>query len=133
LRYKFGVKRFHRIVALCVLAVWSACMVRCELEATLHAAASCCDEGEKPSPAPVQANHCICTFVQSGGIIYEKSDVSIPAQTAAVFVLTAAFEANDFQPKPAFAGLTHSPPDHLNCWQFSFRTALPPRAPSFIS
>jgi len=26
-----------------------------------------------------------------------------------------------------------SPPEFLNVWQFAYRTALPPRAPSFVS
>ena len=29
--------------------------------------------------------------------------------------------------------LEHSPPEILKSWQFSFRTALPPRAPSIVS
>ena len=129
------VNRFKTIVSLIVLALWATCTVRCDIEILAHSGAmACCDEsGDESNQAPSQPQHCVCSFIQSGGFISEKSGVPMPLPTDSLFISTVLSQANDSVPTPAPAELISPPPELVKSWQFSFRTALPPRAPSFVS
>jgi hypothetical protein len=127
--------RLKTLVSLMVLALWATCTLRCEMEVLASSApVSCCDEaGEESDQAPAQPQHCICSFVQSGGFIVEKSNVPIPLPNDALFTSTALPKADVTLSALAPAELTFSPPELRTSWQFSFRAALSPRAPSFVS
>ena len=127
--------RLKTIVSLMVLALWATCTLRCELEVLAGSAAmSCCDEaGEESNQAPAQLQHCICSFVQSGGFIVERSNVPIPLPSDALFIPTAPPQAGVSLSALAPADLIFSPPELAKSWQFSYRAAAPPRAPSFVS
>jgi hypothetical protein len=127
------VNRLKTVVSLIVLALWATCTLRCEIEILAHSAAmSCCDEaGDESNQAPAQPKHCVCSFIQSGGFISEKSDISMPLPNDALFIAIASPQADDSLPAPA--ELILSPPELAKSWQFSYRAAAPPRAPSFVS
>jgi len=129
-----GVNRLKPFVALIVLALWASCTIRCELVSLASSEAdSCCDSAaDKSSEEPVPANHCVCSWVRSGGYISEKSAIPLPLPVGLPLVpLPDYLEVP--MPDSHASELTFSPPELLTSWQFSFRAALSPRAPSSVS
>lgn len=128
------VSRLKPFVALLVLALWATCMVRCELVSLAAAEAdSCCDTGAEQCPAaPAPANQCVCSLTLSGGIIAEKSTVPLPLLVG-LPLFTVPTELEIPRPAAPARAWTFSPPELQTTWQFSFRAALSPRAPSFVS
>lgn len=127
-----AVNWLHRIVAVVMLAAWmpaaSLCLAEC---AGLVERGDCCaDESGGKSDS---AEH-PCCFLASG--LYKSHDhqnlVTAPDALATAQLLSPISVANSSgilaAPQPAL-----SPPDLPVTWQFSFRAALPPRAPSFVS
>jgi hypothetical protein len=94
---------------------------------------ACCDHADT---APHQDQDCqtdLCASVESGNYKIEERSVSAPAPVlvaVAVVPLLASAPENPSATVPA----TSSVPIELpQLWQFAFRTAAPPRAPSFVS
>ena len=129
-----GVNRLKPFVALIVLALWASCTIRCELVSLACSEAdTCCDSAADKSPEkPSPANHCVCSWVRSGGYISEKTAIPLPLPIGLPLVpLPAYLEVP--MPDSHASELTFSPPELLTSWQFAFRAALSPRAPSFVS
>lgn len=129
-----GVKRLKTVLSLIVLALWSACTINCEIvNLTAAEMSPCCDEqGGKQQQTPAQSDHCVCSWVKSGGYIAEKTAVPLLLPVCLpLFALPAYSEVP--MPDAQAKELTCSPPELLTSWQFSSRTALSPRAPSFVS
>jgi hypothetical protein len=127
-----AVNWLHRIVAVVMLAAWmpaaSLCLAEC---AGLVERGDCCaDESGGKSDAAAHP----CCFLASG--LYKSHDnqtfVTAPDALATAQVLSPISVAPSSSvlasPPP-----TVSPPDLPVTWQFSFRAALPPRAPSLAS
>jgi hypothetical protein len=129
------VKRLKPFVALIVLALWASCTFHCGIEVLAHSTAiSCCDEaGGESNQAPNQSNHCLCSFIQSGGFISQNSGVPMPLPNDALFVPRALPQADDFPLTPACAELIFPPPEQTKTWQFFCRAAASPRAPALLS
>lgn len=122
----------HRIVALVMLAAWmpaaSLCLAEC---AGFVERGDCCPD-ESSGDANAAAHS--CCLLASGSY---KSDTHPPLVVAPYAFVTAQVpsmildappSAESVQPSPS-----SSPPDLPVSWQFSFRAALPPRAPSLAS
>lgn len=124
-----GVNWLHRIVALVMLAAWmpaaSLCLAEC---AGIVERGDCCaDEAGGKTDAAAHP----CCFLASG--LYKSHD-NQPLVMAPDAFATAPM-ASLISVVPSSSGLaslppTLSPPDLPVTWQFLFRTALPPRAPS---
>ncbi|MEJ0091823.1 MAG: hypothetical protein WDM80_19000 [Limisphaerales bacterium] len=131
--YQWCVQLFKKILILLLVAVWSLAANHCKLEqlpgfqflkcgefaaASEHSGGDCTSDG--------------CTVVESGFYKTEKTQpattVSLLLQIPAVQISVAARASagNIFVSHPA-------QPELPQCWQFAFRTASPPRAPSFAS
>jgi hypothetical protein len=128
------VNRLKPFVAFMVLALWASCAVRCELAslASTEDTACCGGPAGQSSETPTPANQCLCSWALSGGYISEKTSVPLPLLVGLpLFNLATEMEA----PKSDAAAsvLIFSSPELLTSWQFSFRAALSPRAPSFVS
>jgi hypothetical protein len=128
------VNRLKPFVALIVLALWATCTIRCELVNLASAEAdSCCDTAADQCPAkPAPANQCVCSLTLSGGIIAEKTTVSLPLLIG-LPLFTVPTELETPRPAAPVRAWTFSPPELHTSWQFSFRAALSPRAPSLVS
>ena len=126
------VNRLKTVVSLAVLALWAACTLRCDIEILAQSAAmSCCDEaGDESKSTPTQPEQCVCSFLQSGGFISEKSGIPMPLPQVAL-VIPAAQTTSLSTAAPY--ELICPPPELAKNWQFSYRAAAPPRAPSFVS
>jgi hypothetical protein len=119
----------HRIVAVVAwMPAASLCLAECA--GVVERGDCCADEsGGKPDAAAHP-----CCFLASG--LYKSHDhqtlVTAPNALATAQLLSPISVAPSSgilaSPLP-----TVSPPDLPVTWQFTFRTALPPRAPSFAS
>jgi hypothetical protein len=128
------VNRLKPFVTLIVLALWASCVIRCEaVKLGCPTALSCC--GEQPDDRggkPASTDHCVCSWVKSGGYISESTDIPLPHSIEiAVFIQPVDWQAP--LPEARSTELIFSPPELLAGWQFAHRTAAPPRAPSLVS
>ena len=126
-----------KIVALGMIAFWALMSNHCALEmvpglsflacspqteAARHLPDDCGDEGDA------------CATVESGNYRSEESLVSAgKAPMANAFVLALLSDLPDLESLASRPSLEIVPPELARVWQFSFRTALPPRAPSRLS
>ena len=75
-----------------------------------------------------------CQAVESGGYKVENNQTAIiAALNAVVFLETLLSLENQPLYVELLAVSSAAPPELQKCWQFSSRTALLPRAPSFVS
>jgi len=75
-----------------------------------------------------------CDVVESG--LYKVEDdgpLVSPAAFVLLAVLAATASTDSVSTQVSHSFLTVAPPELPKCWQFVFRTASPPRAPSFAS
>ena len=127
-------KWLRTITVLALVALWLPVSVHCQLEQLPGLEfLSCCDHEDTTAPHP--DDDCEgdgCAVVESGLYKTEERQNSLtapnfpPVQSSSVRMTSAP---------AAVLALVHgtSPPELSRIWQFSFRTALPPRAPSFAS
>jgi len=114
-----------------MLALWSVASNHCQLETLPGLSFLAC------APAGVTESHCDdseCAGVEAGGYKVEDHQSIIPVALATVALaqIISAADNSETEPAPAVF-LTVAPPEFPHCWQFVFRTASPPRAPSFVS
>ncbi|MCI0538431.1 MAG: hypothetical protein L0Z50_24760 [Verrucomicrobiales bacterium] len=89
--------------------------------------------------APHQPSDCgdddACATVESGNYKSEEGQVSAPKAPIlpVAFALALLSDLAALEPPASEISPEATPPELAHVWQFSFRTALPPRAPSFIS
>ena len=126
---------FMKSVAVLLLALWVPVTMHCTLETMpgFSFLQWCCGGDE----APEQDHDCsqdFCSAVESGLYKIEDNPAVVPA-----LVLLLAFAAWDCVAEPPtdsapqFVPVSSAPPELPRLWQFSYRTALPPRAPSLVA
>lgn len=123
---------------LAIIAFWALMTNHCGVELLSGLEFLAC--APQSEAAPHQPKDCgddndACATVESG--LYKAEEGQIAAAKAPVIAVAFALavfsdlatndsSADRLSPDP-------SPPELARVWQFSFRTALPPRAPSLIS
>lgn len=130
------VKWLRTIVVLTLAALWLPVSVHCQLEQLPGLEfLSCCNHED--TTAPHQDDDCkgdACAVVESGLYKTEERQISLPAPD---WMPVASYCA--LRPEACFCAEVRSshqgtaPPELSRVWQFSFRTALLPRAPSVVS
>lgn len=129
-----GVKWQKATVVMAVLALWLAAANHCKLESIPgFQFLVCCEQGE----APHQDSDCdtdACALVESGLYKAENNRVTVsaPAGLAVFFLPPPLEQMSDLEALKRLC-LDLVPPELPRVWQFSQRTALPPRAPSLRS
>lgn len=118
-----------------MLALWLPATSLCLVErAGWISNDDCCPSSSEKTPSSQPSSHSACCTLVSGSykVVDHQSVTTISPVVVAVlltrlggFALLA--DASFVVPRTAI------PPDLPVSWQFSFRTALPPRAPSFVS
>ena len=92
---------------------------------------TCCFVDSAPSaPKDCESDECV---VESGDYRAEEQTVSAPQPLLLLALLSSVIEAPLPEPQVALLVASESPPEIPKVWQFSHRTALPPRAPSIAS
>jgi hypothetical protein len=131
------VRHLKTIWVLALALLWVPITSHCKLEGLPLFAEllGCC--GHEDSTAPHQDNDCeqdACASVESGDYRTQEHD---PLFVVPDFIVSAIIGVvSELGSLPAEVSLgifaTASPEQH-HIWQFAFRTALPVRAPSFVS
>ncbi len=116
-----------------MLAVWSVCTAHCTVEYLSGAAfVQCCtDEGSAADDHG--AAQCVCSSIQASGGVFQKDVQSVPVPAAVLCLFDALSQDDARLSTEGVVKTTLCPLKTLPPWQFSARTALPPRAPSLIS
>ena len=122
------------VLALAVL--WLPVSVHCQLEQLPGLEfLSCCDHED--TTAPHQDDDCegdACAVVESGLYKIEERQAALPAPDLEALEFATLLS----DPALTFADVgrpvcSTAPPELFASWQFSLRTALPPRTPSLVS
>lgn len=125
-------------VVIAVLALWVLAVNHCRLELVPGLAfLKCCQHESSEKTAGHHEEDCeddACAAVEEG--LYKAESNPITAVRPTFVVLASFLTARLERDPPALTAHVHSadiPPELPNAWQFAFRTALPPRAPSLVS
>jgi hypothetical protein len=128
------VARFTKYVAMVLLAVCGLASSHCALEQLpgLEFLAWCHHADSAPHPD----NDCEqdgCSVVERGFYKIEEQPATVRVPLLVLSFVLPLWEAAAPTPTPHPVLLNGSPPELPRAWQFSHRTALPPRAPSLVA
>ena len=129
-----GVSKFTKLVAMLALALWGLAAMHCTLEGVpgFDFLKSCCfAEAETAAPPDCESDG--CGAVEDGNYRPEEQNTATPQPLLIVALLSSAVEVPLTELALCSATVSHPPPELPRVWQFSYRTALPPRAPSFVA
>jgi hypothetical protein len=120
-------------MALVVLALWGLAVMHCKLEVLpgFGFLKSCCF-ADSASSSPKNCEDDGCGAVEDGGYRAEEQNATAPQPPLILTLVSPELE----EPILELAGACFSDsqsPELSRFWQFSYRAALPPRAPSLIS
>ena len=130
-----AVRRIRTIVAVLLAIIWLPAVSCCLIDASgLFGKQDCCEK-EHSHPGSIPGN-CDqpCGLLASASYLPHQDQPIVPAPLGTLFLAVVLFHVAP-QP-PVGVGLNipaTAPPEVAAHWQFSFRAALPPRAPSFVS
>ena len=123
---------------LALAAFWALVTSHCGLESTFGLEFLTCTT-EASDATPHQSSDCggddACATIESGYYKSDEQQVLVLKPDLAPLALTLALlsELATDESAPRLATTRTAPPELAQAWQFSFRTALSPRAPSLLS
>jgi hypothetical protein len=127
------VSKLTKIAAVLALVLYGLASMHCILEGVpgFDFLKTCCfvDSGAANSK-DCESDECV---VESGNYRAEEQTASAPQPLLLLALFSLAIEAPMPEPQVASLVASESPPELSKVWQFSHRTALPPRAPSLAS
>jgi len=129
-----AVIKLSKAIALPILVFWGLAAMHCNLEALTGFGflQSCCFVDSAPT-SPNDCEHDGCSAVENGCYRAEEGTTSAPLPLLFLAPVFSIIEA----PLPELIGTSlvasQPPPELPKVWQFFYRTALPPRAPSIAS
>jgi hypothetical protein len=122
---------FSLLLALIYLPAASLCLME---RAGWFSYDDCCASDSQDASSSNSSGHMACCSLASATYKLDDSPAIKIAVTVAVPVLLVDVTPLVHEPDPAeIIPVSTSPPELPACWQFSFRAALPARAPSFVS
>ena len=130
-----GVNGSVKGVAMLMLALWMPATMHCALETVpgFSFLQWCCGGDQEPQ-TDHDCSQDFCSAVESGFYKIEDNPPVAPG-----LALLLAFPTWDWVAEPPtdsaaqFVSVSSAPPELPRLWQFSCRTALPPRAPSLVA
>jgi hypothetical protein len=134
----YEVKLVKKTFVLALVAFWALVTNHCALEDIPGLGFLACAT-QVSEDVPHQPSGCgdddACADVESGFYKSEESQVSAGKASVApvAFVLALLSDLSALEPTASQISAEATPPELAHTWHFSFRTALPPRAPSFLS
>jgi hypothetical protein len=128
------VSKLTKVMVVVALALWGLATMHCDLEQVpgFKFLAWC----HPQDAAPQQGQDCggdACSEVESALYKVEQHEVVVPTPALALSFLLPAWEMTTALSEPQPVRLDFSPPELPRLWQFFYRTALPPRAPSLLA
>jgi hypothetical protein len=133
------VNRLKTILVMAVLAFWLPATNHCRLELIPGLEfLDCCSHSEDQQASAQHENECpddLCSQVEDG--LYKAACNQIVVEAPPASSVGSLADMLEQTPSPERNGtvkrLDASPPELPKTWQFSFRAAAPPRAPSLVS
>lgn len=117
--------------SLMLVLLWVPVSVHCMLEKLPGLGFLSC-AAEAPKNAECEDDG--CQVVESGAYKIENHQIAVEPWLPLAIALTALVPLEGSSLDPAWLlEATAAPPEICCSWRFSARTALPPRAPSFVS
>jgi hypothetical protein len=130
-----GVQRIKTVVAVLLALVWLPAVSCCLIDASgLLGKQECCSKEHSHRPSVPGKCDQPCGALASASYLSQQSQLLLIAPIG-VPLFDCAFSLIEIH-RPAGVGRAFpatAPPELAGHWQFSFRTALAPRAPSFAS
>ena len=129
------VKEFRSFVAVLLLALWLPATSHCLLEDAgwIHHS-DCCDSGDDADGPGHDAADGVCQIEKAAFHLPKFQRVFVKTLPDFLWYPLALNDLHRAETVPPDILSRAAPPPALRAtWQFSFRTALPPRAPSFVS
>jgi hypothetical protein len=129
------VKSLRILLTLLLVALWPLVTSHCSLEQMSGLEFLAC--ADETATAPHQENDCetdSCASVESGFYKTEAGHHVVPPAPLTPSPLLTAISLEATQPAAISSiAFDSAPPELLKVWQFSHRTAAPPRAPALAS
>lgn len=122
--------RLRSIVAIALLALWVPLMVHCQLETISGLEILQC---ASDSTGQTDCTGDTCCAVEKSHYKVEENALSVSLPAIPLTPCLPVFVTTTDSPKNSSDLPAAAPPELPRCWQFVFRTASPPRAPSFAS
>lgn len=128
-------KSFRTLLTLLLVTLWPLVTSHCSLEKLPGLEfLACADEAATSAHQEDACEKDGCASIESGFYKTEDGQQVVPTPSLIPSAFLTAILTEAAQPATATGILFNSaPPELPKVWQFSFRTALSPRAPSFIS
>jgi hypothetical protein len=138
------VQTLFRLMAVCLVLLWVPASAHCRIEALTGAALFACagDSGhaeDHDHPSAPADDHCggdSCATVEDGHYRCDTQPVTTTPPVGANLLLSLLLQESPaayLSPNRSRSIAGQPPPELSVSWQFSSRTVLPPRAPSFVS
>jgi len=128
-----ALSKLTKIAAVLALIVYGLASMHCVLEAVPgfdFLKACCFVDGAPSAPKDCDSDECI---VESGKYRAEEQVAAAPQPVLLPALLASMNGAQLPEAQVATLVVSESPPELPKVWQFSHRTALPPRAPCIAS
>jgi hypothetical protein len=129
------VRHFRNLYFALAAFLWLPAAAHCQIEALTGQALFPCDSVQQAAGSP--CSDCAggaCCPVEKSQYQSGQLRVSLPAPVLFSVLMVAVLPADPATaPESASGVLTAAPPQLLKTWHFLSRTALPVRAPSFVS
>jgi len=128
-----SVRWFRNIWFALAALLWLPAFAHCQLESLTGLEFLQCAEAAPASPAPAQdCNDCCAVEKSHFRAEHHRLSVPLPDLLPVFFTVSLTPDAAR-RPQGDLTDLTAAPPGLPQSWQFVSRTALPVRAPSFVS
>jgi hypothetical protein len=128
------VSKLTKVFAMLTLVLWGLATMHCTLEGVpgFDFLKTCCFvESETAAPPDCESDG--CGAVEDGNYRAEEQTVFAPQPLLLLALPSPVFDASLPAPQAGAVVASESPPELHKLWQFTHRTALPPRAPSVAS
>ena len=123
--------RLNTIIAIVFVALWVPITMHCKLESIPGLELLRC---VSDSPSSPDCDGDSCQAVESGWYKIEDNQAFVSAALGALVFPQAILRLqHPLTEESVVVTLTPAPPELLNTWQFCYRAAAPPRAPSLVS
>ena len=121
------------MIAVLLAIVYLPAMAHCTLEQAgwFPLGDGCCEQSSASGGSENTSCADGCCLLEGGDFFNNTKGVATVLPLAVSAYLVVALDTLA-KPAPSLPPES-SPPEFLNVWQFAYRTALPPRAPSFVS
>ena len=128
------VKSLRTLLTLVLVGVWPLVTTHCDLEQLPGLAFLACADEAETTHAEKDCETDTCASVESGFYKTEDTQPVVPTPPLVPSELLTSILLSPVEPASfQIQGFDLAPPELPKSWQFSFRTALPPRAPSLVS